>query len=283
MVQPKFGSFIVILLTTVIPRRLSLAGCILKGLMTDKQSSPSISTMTPSKESIVDNNDTTCNNNVKTVFLIRHAESEENRRTGCLKKAIRSFGRFELPDSKDVGAAFELLNMKEQIDSDVSEIGKSQISNMADILHESNFVTSNNIELVAHSPLIRARETSKGMLGCMAPSMVSKTVKRVVETDLLIEKTPKEWILGQSDTFTKRLSNLEKWLNDVPEQNIALVGHSQFFKALLKLDYKFGNCDVWQVKFDGKSETEKWTNLKQIFKCEMPTNNTPETTDATNS
>ena len=31
---------------------------------------------------------------------------------------------------------------------------------------------------------------------------------------------------------------------------IGIVGHSQYFKSMLGLPAKFGNCDVWEVKFD---------------------------------
>lgn len=214
-------------------------------------------------------------NDVKSVFLIRHAESEENRRFGCLKSALSSFTKFSLPSSTDVGSAMELFNVKEQIDSNVSETGKLQIERMADVLEKADFLVTNKIELVAHSTLIRARETCKGMLGCMAPSIKSKTVQRVVETELLIEKTPKEWIPGNYGSFVKRMTEFESWLDELPESSIVLVGHSQFFKALLQLDYKFGNCDVWKVDFNGKasSNAEKWSNLVPVFKDESPESN----------
>lgn len=68
------------------------------------------------------------NNKIKTVYLIRHAESEENRRLGSLKTAFLGLGKFKLPAKKDVLASMELLNVSAQIDSDVSEIGQQQVS-----------------------------------------------------------------------------------------------------------------------------------------------------------
>lgn len=231
--------------------------------------------------------------------MIRHAESEENRRLGSLKSAARAVARFSWPSSKDVTAAFEWILVHQQIDSDLSDFGKQQVAHMAGVLQESEFVTSSQIQLVAHSPLIRAKETCRGMLGCVAPvpdtdteaaSSSYPSIESVLELDLLSEKTPAEWIPGNSATFYNRLTALEDWIAERPETVIALVGHSQFFKALLKLDYKFGNCDVMQVRFqppptspppqaDSNSAaavekkslkiSSKWSNLKEVHLCRL--------------
>jgi hypothetical protein len=84
-------------------------------------------------------------------------------------------------------------------------------------------------------------------------------------------------------------------LQTQPEETVAVVGHSQYFKAMLGLDFKFGNCDVWQVQFDGnatsdsssstsspalenKNEVEidgatytlpkPWSQLKKLYTCD---------------
>jgi hypothetical protein len=143
----------------------------------------------------------------KTVYLIRHAESEENRRVGSLKSVFRSVTAFSLPSSKDVGASLELLHVTSQVDSAVSGIGVSQISSMAAQLRTANFVETAGVTLVVHSPLERARQTSHGLLGCVenrdntartASSLVSckstlvackvDSVQRVQELDTLKEK-----------------------------------------------------------------------------------------------
>lgn len=212
----------------------------------------------------------------KTVYLIRHAQSEENRRLASAKNAIKDMLRFSLPKSSDMYAGMELLNIPAQIDSHVSEVGKSQINEMADVLKQANFLEQENIEMVVHSPLIRAKETSQGMLGCAAPDSLVKPVEKVLELDLLLEKTPAEWTVRYS-SFMQRLVDFENWLEQQPESRIVLVGHSQFFKALLHLDFKFGNCDVWKVEFDGQRvETSaenvvqtKWSNLKKLFNCTL--------------
>ncbi len=84
---------------------------------------------------------------LKTVYFIRHAESEENRRLFSMKKAFRDVVRLTLPKASDIGAAVQWLNFPAQIDSEVSSVGEQQISEMAMILQKANFVR--NIQLVA--------------------------------------------------------------------------------------------------------------------------------------
>jgi broad specificity phosphatase PhoE len=186
----------------------------------------------------------------KTVYLIRHAESEENRRIASLSRCFGRLSKFSLPTSSDIAASTELLNVTAQVDSNVSEIGAKQIAQMAEKLKEVNFLSTTGVKLVAHSPLLRARETSEGMLGCVAPDTKADSVDRVVEIDLLAEKTPSEWTPMYYSSFKKRIANFENWLAEQSEETVALVGHSQYFKAMLGLDFKFGNCDVWQLTFD---------------------------------
>ena len=229
----------------------------------------------------------------KTVFLIRHAESEENRRISSLGRCFKTLGKFSLPSKSDIYASTELLNVMGQIDSNVSTVGAEQIADMAAKLKEANFLQVSGVQLVAHSPLLRAQETSEGMLGCRANKSKAETVGRVVELDLLIEKTPQEWTPLYFSTFKQRIANFETWLGEQTEDKIAIVGHSQFFKAMLGLDFKFGNCDVWQVMFDlSQRETPEldqeekktadtnavspysglpahWSDLKKLFACEV--------------
>lgn len=193
---------------------------------------------------------TTASSTKKTVYLIRHAESEENRRLGSLKNIGKAFSKFSLPSSSDIKASVELLHVTGQVDSAVSPVGTRQIANMGEQLRDSNFVVDRAVELVAHSPLLRARLTSEGLLGCMAPDLKADAVQRVEEVDTLREKYPSEWIPGNYESFKTRIATFEAWLQQQPEERVCIVGHSQYFKAMLGLDFKFRNCDVWQVDFD---------------------------------
>ena len=101
----------------------------------------------------------------KTVYLIRHAESEENRRLASFSRAMNSLGKFSLPNKKDVCMASGLMNISAQVDSNVSKVGEQQIEHVAAKLRQDQFLVRKNVTLVAHSPLKRARQTSEGMLG----------------------------------------------------------------------------------------------------------------------
>ena len=222
------------------------------------------------------------NEGIKTIYLIRHAESEENRRVGSLKNLFCSLGRLSLPASNDISAAMSLVNVPAQVDSEVSDVGKQQIEQLGIRLNEAGFV--NNIEVVAHSPLKRARQTSEGMLGCSAEGdQVLKQkdpVQRVVELEFLAEKTLLEWVPGYFASFQARLDKFEGWLSEQDESSIAIVGHSQYFKAMLGLDFKFGNCDVWKVQYNTSGQAQctpseefktprGWFGLKRLYSYDV--------------
>jgi hypothetical protein len=243
------------------------------------------------------------NPTTKTIFLVRHAESEENRRLGSLKSALKALTRFSLPKSTDIAAAMELIRVDQQIDSNVSTFGQQQIQYMANIIRQSNFISKRHIQLIAHSPLIRAKDTCRGMFGKVASNTVvadadpdipleSSSIPSathtcaatatnttydtlaVCELDTLKEMTPAEWLPGNAGSLHRRFRTLEDWIAQRPEHVIVLVGHSQFFKALLQLDYKFGNCDIMQVQFDTSTDPAlqkgKWTNVQQVHLCRIP-------------
>jgi len=162
-------------------------------------------------------------------------------------------------------ASIELINIQAQIDSNVSPVGKAQIDALGRQIAKDDFVEKMGIQLVAHSPLKRARQTSEGMLGCVtatsddnvtteedysAEGKKALTVGRIVELPILKERTPMEWMPINHDAFTKRIAEFEKWLGEQPEDVIAIVGHSQYFKSMLGLPKKFKNCDVWSLQFD---------------------------------
>lgn len=106
---------------------------------------------------------------------------------------------------------------------------------------------------------------------------------------------PSEWIPGNYESFRARIAKFEEWLQTQPEETVAVVGHSQYFKAMLGLDFKFGNCDVWQVQFDGNGSSSSdssspalennneveidgatytlpkpWSQLKKLYTCGDP-------------
>jgi len=179
----------------------------------------------------------------------------------------------------------ELLNVSAQIDSDVSPKGQQQIEQLGKRIAKDDFVRNMGIELVAHSPLKRARQTSFGMLQCATPVETGfdansdsagvdnndnssniynininndpsakgakhPSVKRVIELELLEERTPKEWLPTHFSTYANRIQQFELWLSEQPESVVAIVGHSQYFRSMLGLKSKFHNVDVWSLEFD---------------------------------
>ncbi len=232
----------------------------------------------------------------KTIFLVRHAESDENRRLHSLKTAFKDLTRFTLPKSKDIVASCELLRIDQQVDSNVSQFGKQQIAYMANVLNEDNFVTKQHVQLLVHSPLLRAKETCRDMFGCIVSNTSDESspllpppsstlassndkvhnIGEVIVLDLLAEMTPLEWIPGNAGSLHKRMRALETWLAQRPETTIVCVGHSQYFKALLQLPYKFQNCDVIRVTFDpspnvNTSSSGRWSNIENEHLCRIPT------------
>lgn len=230
--------------------------------------------------------------------MIRHAESEENRRLFSLIRCIRQLGRFSLPTSSDVIDAIEFFNFHEQVDTALSDIGLQQLQHVRQKLDESNFVQTSGIQLVAHSPLQRAKQTSAGVLGCLAPHEKVEGVQRVVELETLSEQLPHEWLPIFDRSYVERIAALEDWLEQQPESVIALVGHSQYFRRMLGVGFKFHNCEVWQVTFGGvgtdvstetctkvedrenKVKTEssrnrhsRWTNLQRLYTCDISRKN----------
>mmetsp|Transcript_1661 Transcript_1661/g.2686 ORF Transcript_1661/g.2686 Transcript_1661/m.2686 type:complete len:413 (-) Transcript_1661:753-1991(-) len=224
------------------------------------------------------------NREPKTVFLIRHAESAENHRLACLSRSLSSLVRLRVPDKEDVAASVELLDIPAQVDSHVSIVGEAQISQLQRRLQDDHFLEKHNVSLIVHSPLLRARETCKGMLGyvyeggeetlegvemALAPSDVAAAAEeiypskddntpdlknnehpRVVQLECLKERTPSEWLPYGNLKLVERIDEFEDWLNRQPEEVVCVVGHSQYFKSMLGLSYKFGNCDVWRFEYE---------------------------------
>lgn len=99
-----------------------------------------------------------------------------------------------------------------------------QVAQLGKTLRAVNFLEDKDIQLVAHSPLIRARQTSHGMLGCVTRSEHAKLmgdeswkgekadcVPKVVELPELAERTIFEWVPIHHDSFMERISLFEKW------------------------------------------------------------------------
>lgn len=209
----------------------------------------------------------------KTVYFIRHAESMENEKHKSMHRVIENLKTASMPNPDDVIDTVELLNIPSNVDTAVTARGKLQIANVAQQLQQDNFVQSSQIALVVHSPLQRAQETAEGLLQCRADRPMSQatptTIQRVVQLDALRERTPDEiWIPWRRTQYNTRKQAFMLWLMEQPETVIAVVGHSEYFKSLLHLPFKFGHVDVWRAEFRPFSR-KKWFGLERLYRPQL--------------
>jgi hypothetical protein len=126
-----------------------------------------------------------------------------------------------------------------------------QIEDMYKILLEAEF--TNKVSLVAHSPLIRAKETCYGVL-----DLANSNAMSVIPLDCLAEVTPWEMVLRGRRPVRKRINALQEWIVAQEADTIALVGHSEYFLVMLGLKEKFKNCDVWKASY----QNGRWVDLQ---------------------
>merc|ERR1712232_396638 len=75
---------------------------------------------------------------------------------------------------------------------------------------------------------------------------------------------------GNNASLLKRIDEFQTWLVQQPERVVFVVGHSQYFRTMLKLNYNFTNCSVWRVNFDTKTETWQDAPINE-FECNVDT------------
>jgi len=189
----------------------------------------------------------------KTIYLCRHAETEENIRMNHLRKAGHSIKSLKPPNPTDVFLGCQFLGMVliGRTNSIVSANGTNQIQEMQKIVLQHQLTPK--IKKVAHSPLIRAKETCYGVFDLDHHMNIP-----IIPLDCLREVTPFEFVFAGRTQVKRRIQELYKWIKEQEEDTIAIVGHSEYFLIMLGLEEKFKNCDVWKATFcDGK-----WTNLE---------------------
>ena len=148
----------------------------------------------------------TQSNDEKTVYLVRHAQSEQNIATARLEKG-------------DVGALGDLVRLG--FDAPVSAEGRQQLTTAARSL--DGFANQHKIEIVAHSPYQRAVTT--------AMALFSGHHRPLELLPPLHERTIAEYLFPS--LLDNRIRQVCEWLNGREERIIALVGHGQFFKRCI--------------------------------------------------
>lgn len=201
----------------------------------------------------------------KTIYLVRHAESEENVKMHGLQEVGTSILQRRLPTSEDMNKSVSFLysGATGDTDSDLSPQGKEQIRELNQMMDEDSqknlHSVINDVEVIGHSPLIRARETCYGAFGLDR----NELPENVSQLTCLEEVTPWETVVqGRRNTVHKRLQELHNWIDNQTEAStIALVGHSEYFMVMLGISRaeKFWNCDVWKVQYQSGG---RWKGLE---------------------
>lgn len=98
----------------------------------------------------------------KRIILVRHSESVNNVAKGDTYEAWKNIKTFSsLPSWKQVCSMASLLTIP--MDTDLSDDGAVMVENLKRIMNEMNFLAQYQVELVVHSPLVRAARTCSGL------------------------------------------------------------------------------------------------------------------------
>lgn len=198
----------------------------------------------------------------KEIILIRHAQSNENVKFQGFCEGINRIKKLKAPKISHVTNSLNLF--KCDLDSELSPLGKQQVSDMNHILNENNFWLSFAPELIVHSPLLRAFDTIRGLL----PSTISTPV---VESTLLREANPIEYII--SSTLHSRIDRFCNWLMHQSAKRVVICGHSQYFRRMLRTKDLMQNCDVWKVEFayDRLNHSFSWNCCALLYRTMLST------------
>ena len=167
----------------------------------------------------------------KRVFLVRHAQSEANVASARLENG-------------EVSALWPFLTVGS--DAPLSDMGRQQLAAARAQLVASRFVEERGVQLVAHSPLVRAEQTARQLFGDCGPSLTPP----FVELPFIYERTPSEW--ASITGLDARIEQLRAWLAARDESVIVLVGHGQFFKRCLHRGFVQANVSILECSFSAR-------------------------------
>ena len=173
----------------------------------------------------------------KTIYLIRHAQSVNNVSKATFTSTIMSGRR---PQGSEWGEIGALLKVK--MDTPLSEKGHGQANALRDVLAGSSFLQDNNVELIVHSPLQRAKITCYTLFANSSEGRIP-----ILEHEQIYERSIMEHIA--QETIVPRIRSFETWLQARPESIIVVVGHSSFFLKMAGV--KMGNTSVWRGTLEG--------------------------------
>ncbi len=99
----------------------------------------------------------TAQTNYKKLYLIRHSESLENVMIADAFLAWKNIKSLKCPTLKQLRSMGTLLTLPS--DTDLSPEGEIIANNLCKIIVDMHFLDTNNIQLIVHSPLLRAKRT----------------------------------------------------------------------------------------------------------------------------
>jgi phosphohistidine phosphatase SixA len=180
----------------------------------------------------------------KTVYLVRHAQSEQN---------VASQIFFESGDAKALGTMLRL-----GYDAPLSEAGRVQLDDASRKLAsggDANFAKQRGIQLVATSPYVRAIDTAKALFPNFAASSTG-----LVVVPAMHERTLSEYFFPR--LLAARVDEVRRWLDSRPERVLALVGHGQFFRMCLGTSHVQHNASIVECSY---SSTDGFRDGKLAF------------------
>ena len=203
--------------------------------------------------------------------MVRHAQSEANVASARL-------------GAGEVSAIWPFLTMG--ADAPLSDMGRQQLA--AAQAQLIGFIEDRGVQLIAHSPLVRAQQTAHALFsGCGAPFVELPFVRVTPPSGegtchalpvlpcpalpcpalpfhlpgqpagsfatgaQIYERTTSEWasIAGMDS----RIEQLRSWLAERDETVIVIVGHGQFFKRCLNRGFVQANVSVLECSFSAHS------------------------------
>ena len=203
---------------------------------------------------------TTVVNTNKTIIFMCHAESTENIKIHNLVEGVYRLQNLQLPLLQQVTSGISLLRY--ELNAPISDLGRQQINDASSYVIGCDFVKRFDVELITYSPLLRAKDT------CV--SVFSKNPS--IELEYLREATPYEQLIRSTSVY-KRIQQFEEWLSHIDANRIIVVGHSRFFKLLLKTENLMRNCDIWRANVCISSATGQttyqWTAPELLFRSSL--------------
>ena len=217
------------------------------------------------------------NDDMKSLYLIRHSESVNNSDMREAYDGLVSLGRLRLPTLASVQSTVSLLGIR--MNTDLSPRGKLMVKMQREKIDGKHFLKKHKIDLVLHSHLIRAKRSCYGLfadndeilstegnlMGKIdqisfvngdEPNPVENNIEEeqqgeklssipVIEHDSFYEKNLPEYF----DPFQiyRRIDEVKSWLLKRKEKRIVIVGHSIFFQLFLQSETKMENCEISQV------------------------------------